>query len=54
MIETPIFAVGDKVRTLRGSVRGIIKRIQPDGRVVWLPNGRKMELIAQPEDPLLA
>jgi hypothetical protein len=43
------FAVGDHVRTLRGSATGIILRIQSDGRVVWLPKGSRSELIALPE-----
>lgn len=43
------FAPGDRVKTLRGSMRGVIRRILPDGRVAWLPDGAKMELIALPE-----
>ena len=52
LCETAEFAVGDHVRTLRGSATGIILRIQPDGRVVWRPNGSRSELIALPESLL--
>ena len=40
---------GDRVKTLRGSLRGVILRILPDGRVAWRPDGRKAELLALPE-----
>lgn len=40
---------GDRVRTLRGSLRGVIKRILPDGRVVWQADGSGSELTALPE-----
>ncbi len=40
---------GDRVKTLRGSTRGIVLRLLPDGRVVWRPHGRESELIALPE-----
>jgi hypothetical protein len=40
---------GDRVKTLRGSLGGIIRRILPDGRIAWQPDGAKSELIAQPE-----
>jgi hypothetical protein len=46
------FAVGDHVRTLRGSATGIILRIQSDGRVVWRPKGSQSELIALAESLL--
>jgi len=52
LCETAEFAVGDHVRTLRGSATGIILRLQPDGRVVWRPNGSRSELIALPESLL--
>ena len=31
------FQPGDRLRTLKGSLRGIVIRILPDGRVAWLP-----------------
>jgi hypothetical protein len=52
LCESAAFNVGDHVRTLRGSSRGVIVRIQPDGRVVWRPSGDRSELIALPESLL--
>jgi hypothetical protein len=52
LCEMAQFAVGDHVRTLRGSATGIILRLQPDGRVVWRPNGSRSELVALPESLL--
>lgn len=52
LCETADFKPGDRVRTLRGSARGIILRVQADGRVVWRPNGSRSELIALPESLL--
>jgi hypothetical protein len=46
------FAPGDRVKTLRGSSRGIILRLLPDGRVVWRPDGSESELMALPESLL--
>ena len=43
------FKPGDRVRTLRGSLRGRILRFLDDGRVVWKPDGASSELIALPE-----
>jgi hypothetical protein len=40
---------GDRVKTLRGTVRGVILRILSDGRVAWRPDGSQSELIALPE-----
>jgi len=42
-------ASGDRVKTLRGSLRGVIVRMLEDGRVSWRPEGRTSELIALPE-----
>jgi hypothetical protein len=52
LCESSELAVGDQVRTLRGSATGIILRIQPDGRVIWRPKGSRSELIALPESLL--
>ena len=41
--------VGDRVKTLRGSLRGVIVRVLEDGRVAWRPDGAASELIALPE-----
>ena len=40
---------GDRVKTLRGSMRGVIRRVLPDGRVACLPDDGGLELIALPE-----
>ena len=43
------FQPGDRVMTLRGSARGVVVRLVPDGRVLWRPDGGGMELLALPE-----
>ena len=40
---------GDRVKTLRGSLHGVILRILEDGRVVWHPDGTDSELTGLPE-----
>lgn len=40
---------GDRVKTLRGSTRGFIRRVLEDGRIVWQPDGSGAELTALPE-----
>ena len=45
------FQPGDRVKTLRGSTRGIIVRLLPDGRVVWRGESGT-ELVALPESLL--
>jgi hypothetical protein len=40
---------GDRVRTLKGTLHGVIKRVLDDGRVAWRPDGATGELIALPE-----
>src|ERR1017187_2195232 len=46
--EAADFGPGDRVKTLRGSMRGTIVRVLPDGRVVWHADSGA-ELIALPE-----
>jgi hypothetical protein len=46
------FKVGDRVKTLRGSARGVIVLLLDDGRVVWRPDGTKSELTGLPESLL--
>lgn len=46
------FKPGDRVKTLRGSARGVIARILPDGRIAWRPDGSQVELMALPESLL--
>jgi hypothetical protein len=43
---------GDRVKTLRGSLRGKILSILPDGRVQWQPDGSHAQLTALPESLL--
>ncbi len=45
---------GDRVRTLKGSLRGTVKRILPDGRIAWKPDSSSNELLALPESLLRA
>jgi hypothetical protein len=47
--EAADWKAGDRVKTLRGSLRGVIIRILEDGRVVWQPDGTQSELMALPE-----
>jgi hypothetical protein len=43
---------GDRVRTLRGSLRGVITRVLDDGRVAVRPDGAASEMISLPENLL--
>src|SRR2546430_857923 len=45
---------GAHVETRRGSTRGVIVSILPDGRVAWRPDGSESELVALPESLLYA
>ncbi len=47
--ETADWGPGDRVKTLRGSKRGVILRSLPDGRVAWRPDNTQIELLALPE-----
>jgi len=47
--EAPDFRPGDRIKTLRGSSRGVIVRLLPEGKVVWRPDGSRSELTALPE-----
>ena len=40
---------GDRVKTLRGSLRGIVTRVLDDGRVAWMPDNSSVELTTLPE-----
>ncbi len=48
LAELAEFRAGDRVKTLRGSMRGTILRILPDGRVAWQADSGP-ELTALPE-----
>lgn len=43
------FKPGDRVKTLRGSLRGVVVRQLKDGRLAWKPDHGGAELIALPE-----
>ncbi len=47
--ESADFNAGDRVKTLRGSLRGVIIKVMDDGRLVWRPDGAAGDLIALPE-----
>jgi hypothetical protein len=49
LCEAAEWKPGDRVKTLRGSLRGKILRLLEDGRVVWQPDGTASELTALPE-----
>lgn len=49
LCRSAALAAGDRVKTLRGSLRGVIVRMLDDGRVVWRPDGGAGELIVLPE-----
>lgn len=49
LCDSASFQPGDQVQTFRGSTRGRIVRLLPDGRVAWRPEGSRSELIALPE-----
>ena len=49
LTESFDFKPGDRVKTLKGTKRGIIHKILLDGRISWLPDGNSVELIALPE-----
>ena len=44
---------GDRVKTLRGTMRGVIVRVLEDGRVVWRPDGTEHDLTGLPESLLV-
>ena len=54
LCESAEFKPGDLVKTLRGSTRGVIVRVLPEGRVAWRPDGSQTELVALPESLLRA
>lgn len=52
LTESFDFETGDRVKTLKGAMHGVIQKVLPDGRVSWLPDGSSMELLALPESLL--
>ena len=49
LFQAAQFSVGDRVKTFRGSLRGKVTRLLPDGRVAWTPDDRSTELLSLPE-----
>jgi hypothetical protein len=47
--ESADFQIGDRVKTLRGSARGVVLRLLADGRVIWRADGTQSELTGLPE-----
>ena len=45
-------SAGMRVKTLRGSLRGVITRVLDDGRVAVRPDGGSSELLSLPESLL--
>ena len=45
-------SAGMRVKTLRGSLRGVITRVLDDGRVAVRPDGGTSELLSLPESLL--
>jgi hypothetical protein len=43
------FKPSDRVKTLRGSLHGVVVRLLADGRIVWRPDGTDSELTGLPE-----
>jgi hypothetical protein len=48
LMESADLTPGSRVMTLRGSARGVVVRVQPDGRVLWRTESG-VDLIALPE-----
>jgi len=46
------FKPGDRVKTLKGSARGVVRKILADGRIIWRPDDNNAELTALPESLL--
>jgi hypothetical protein len=52
LAESAEFKPGDRVKTLKGSLRGTVHKVLSDGRIAWQPDANKTELIALPESLL--
>jgi threonine dehydrogenase-like Zn-dependent dehydrogenase len=51
LCEAADWKAGDRVKTLRGSMSGSIRRVVEDGRVVWQTDSGS-ELTTLPESPI--
>src|SRR5579863_183769 len=49
LAESADFQKGDRVKTLKGSTRGVVVEIRADGKVSWRADGSKSELLSLPE-----
>jgi hypothetical protein len=49
LCESAELRPGDRVKTLRGSSHGVVKRVLEDGRIVWKADGTGTEFTALPE-----
>ena len=52
LAKTARFTVGDRIKTMRGSLRGVVTRLLDDGRVAIRPDGSASELLSLPESLL--
>jgi hypothetical protein len=52
LFRSASFGVGDRVKTMRGSLRGVITRVLEDGRVAVRPDQGTSELLSLPESLL--
>ena len=52
LCRSATLAVGDRVKTMRGSLRGVIARVLEDGRVAVRADGSTSELLCLPESLL--
>ena len=53
LCRTTAIVAGTRVKTMRGSMRGVITRVLDDGRVAVRPDGSASELLSLPESLLL-
>lgn len=47
--QSAAFKPGDRVKTMRGSLHGVVVRLLEDGRIIWRPDGTDSELTGLPE-----
>ncbi len=52
LCRSAALGVGDRVKTMRGSLRGVITRVLEDGRVAVRAEGSATELFSLPESLL--
>ena len=52
LCRTAALVPGTRVKSLRGSMRGVITRVLDDGRVAVRPDGSASEMISLPENLL--